>query len=156
MGGTIKVLTRLLLRATPTPQLLLISLNSNLLPPIMSTFYVPSTPPPRGRAYSFGQSPYPYAGTPYSGYNALPTSYYGTPGVSRSATYYVAPSVVSGRGRSHSRTRRSHSHHRSHGHHHGHHRRSHSATPRHRSHGHVRVLFLLRLTRSLLTRLAKF
>lgn len=122
---------------TPFP-----STRLSLPPAVMSSFYVPSTPPPRGRAYSFGQSPYPYQTTPYPGYNPLPASYYGTPGVSRSATYYVAPSVVSGRGRSHSRSRRSHSHHRSGAHHHGHHRRSHSATPRHhRSSGHVRVSF---------------
>src|SRR5260221_11529689 len=101
--------------------------------PIMSSFYVPPSPH-RGRTYSHGQPVgYPYTSTPYSGYNALPAPgpFYDAPGVSRSATYYVTPSI-SGRSRSHSRPRRSHSHHRSrshHGQHHGHHRRSHSTTP---------------------------
>jgi len=84
---------------------------------------------------------YPYTSTPYSGYNTLPAPFYdtpgmGMPGLSRSATYYVAPSISGrARSRSHSRPRRSHSHHRSrshHGHHHGH-RRSHSTTPRYRT-----------------------
>jgi len=100
--------------------------------PQMSTYYVPTTPPVRGRAYSLTQPSYPYPATPYSGYNTLAPSYHGTPGMSRSATYYVTPSV-SGRSRSHSRPRHSSHHHRSH--HHGHHRRSHSARPHHRPTG---------------------
>jgi len=92
--------------------------------PVMS-YFVPSTPPPmRGRAHSFSQAGSAYHATPYSGYNSLPAPYYNNPGVSRSATYYIAPSVYGGRSRSHSRPRQSH---RSHSHHrHGHHRRSRS------------------------------
>jgi len=132
MGVTIKAFTLLLLKShpsTPSPRL-------NIHPfPIMSTFFVP--PSPRGRTYSHSQPGYPYSSTPYSNYNALPaTPYYDNPGLPRSGTFYVAPSVHHGRGRSrsHSRPRRSHSHHRSHHghHHHGHHRRSHSTTPRYR------------------------
>ena len=111
----------------------------------MSTYYVPSTPPFRGRAYSFGQpASYPYQGTPYSPYNPLPAvPYYGPSprDAMGSAAYYVAPSV-SGRSRSHSRPRHSHTHHRSHhGHHHSHRRsQSHNGRSRqHRSNGHVRV-----------------
>ena len=138
MGVTIKASTLLLLKShpsTPSPRL-------NIHPiPIMSTFFVP--PSPRGRTYSHSQpAGYPYSSTPYSNYNALPaTPYYDNPGLPRSGTYYVAPSVHGrGRSRSHSRPRRSHSHHRSHhGHHHGQHRRSHSTTPRYRSSANVRV-----------------
>ncbi|KAH9999448.1 hypothetical protein BJV77DRAFT_977295, partial [Russula vinacea] len=97
----------------------------------MSTYYVPSTPPPfRGRAYSFSQGA-PY-GTPYSPYAALPGPQYGGLGVARSAPYYVTPTVAV-RGRSHSRPRHGHSHHRSGHHHHTHRRsRSHSAVAPHR------------------------
>jgi hypothetical protein len=91
----------------------------------MSTYYVPTTPPARGRGYALSQPGYPYPATPYSGYNTLAPSY-GMPGMSRSATYYVTPSVA-GRTRSHSRPRHSSSHHHR-SHHHGH-RRSHSARP---------------------------
>ncbi|KAH9963209.1 hypothetical protein BC827DRAFT_149710 [Russula dissimulans] len=89
------------------------------------SYNVPATPPPmRGRAYSFGQPSTVYPVTPYGGYNSLPVPYYNNnPGMSRSANYYIAPSVY-GRSRSHSRPRRSH--HRSSSHHHGQSRRSRS------------------------------
>ncbi|KAI0303112.1 hypothetical protein BC826DRAFT_330539 [Russula brevipes] len=115
----------------------------------MSTYYVPTTPPTRGRAYSLTQPSYPYPATPYSGYNTLAPSYHGTPGMSRSATYYVTPSV-SGRSRSHSRPRHSSHHHRSQ--HHGHHRRSHSARPHHRPSSYVRVFPMGDIELCLLTR----
>jgi len=101
------------------------------------SYLVTSTPPPmRGRAYSFGQAGSGYPATPYSGYNSLPmqSPYYNNPGMARSATYYIAPSVYGGRSRSHSRPRQSH---RSHSHQrHGHHRRSRSHQ---RPSTHVRV-----------------
>ena len=142
MGKTIKAFTQLLLKShSSTP--------SSTPNPTMSTFFVPPSPR-RGRTYSLGQPvSYPYTSTPYSAYNALPAPIYDTPGVSRSATYYVAPSIA-GRSRSHSRPRRSHSHHRSHhGHHHHGHRRSHSSTPRYRSNANVRVSISLYLLTAL-------
>jgi hypothetical protein len=118
------------------------------LPPLqMSTYYVPTTPPARGRGYSLSQPGYPYPATPYSGYNTLAPSY-GMPGMSRSATYYVTPSVA-GRTRSHSRPRHSSSHHHR-SHHHGH-RRSHSARP-HRPSAYVRVFPMGDIKPCLLTR----
>jgi hypothetical protein len=106
-----------------------------ILTPTPMQYYVPSTPPPmRGRAYSLSQpSQQYYPPTPYSG-NTLNIPY--TPGVSRSGTYYVAPTVSGRRSRSHSRPRHGHSHHRSshhHSGHHGHSRRSHSVGA-HRQH----------------------
>lgn len=131
-----------------------LKLNLDLIPSLlhpqphskpMGTYFVPSTPPPRGRAYSFSQPSQYYPPTPYSAGNALSLPY--TPGVSRSATYYVAPTVTGRRSRSHSRPRHGHTHHRSthhhHGGHHGHSRRSHSVGAHRHHHNrpsvHVRV-----------------